>query len=239
MENSESRGASRAGYHPLAVMTFPEDFDLVTEQVRVAEFELMITRPRSAEDLIDEAEYADDERLPYWADLWPSGLALAAELAEGDIAGARILELGAGLALPSLVALARGARPLVTDWYPVALAFARANAAAAGLGELDTLEVDWSRPPDELVARGPFDLVIGADVAYEQRHAAPLARLLGEVAGDTTSIVIADPRRPDANALVNALSSAGWLHRRDERRVTGRPDEQGPVIYLHRFRRTG
>ena len=78
-------------------MTFPQDFDLVTEPVRIAEFEFMITRPRAAEDLIDETEYADDQRLPYWADLWPSGLALARGLAERDITGARILELGAGL----------------------------------------------------------------------------------------------------------------------------------------------
>ena len=221
----------------LAVIPFPQDFDLVTETVRVVDLEFVITRPRASEDLIDESEYADDERLPYWADLWPSGRALATELAEREIAGARILELGAGLSLPSLVALARGARPLATDWYPVALAFARANAAAAGLGELDALEVDWSHPPDELFARGPFDLIIGADVAYEPRHAAQLAELIGRLAGPTTSIAIADPRRPDANALVGALVGSGWEHRRDERRIAGRPDEQGPVVYLHQFTR--
>ena len=219
--------------------TFPQGFDLVTEPVRVAGFEFTITRPRSAEDLIDELEYADDERLPYWADLWPSGMALAAELGEIEITGGLILELGAGLALPSLVALARGAQPLATDWYAVALAFARANAAAAGLGKLDTLEVDWSHPPDELFDRGPFDLIIGADVAYEPRHAAQLATVLDGVAGPATGILIADPRRPDANALVRALSGSGWRYRRDERRVRGRPDEQGPVIFLHRFGREG
>lgn len=219
------------------MITFPKDFDLVTEPVRIAEFEFMITRPRAAEDLIDETEYADDQRLPYWADLWPSGLALASELAGRDITGARILELGAGLSLPSLIALARGAHPLATDWYPVALAFARANAAAAGLGDLDTLEVDWSHPPAELFARGPFDLIIGADVAYERRHAAQLAQLLTGAAGASTSLLIADPRRPDADALVSVLVGAGWVHRRDERRVTGRPDEQGSIIYLHRFAR--
>jgi len=221
------------------MMTFPQDFDLVTESVRIAEFEFMITRPRAAEDLIDETEYADDQRLPYWADLWPSGVALASELAELDLTGARILELGAGLSLPSLIALARGAHALATDWYPVALAFARANAAAAGLGVLDTLEVDWSDPPGELFARGPFDLIIGADVAYERRHAAQLARLFAGAAEASTSLLIADPRRPDADDLVSTLVGAGWVHRRDERRVTGRPDEQGSIIYLHRFSRGG
>jgi len=218
------------------VIAFPQDFDLVTEPVRVAGHEFAITRPRAAEDLIDEDEYADDERLPYWADLWPSGHALAQELAEREIAGARILELGAGLSLPSLVALACGARPLATDWYPVALAFARANASAAGLGELETLEVDWSRPPDELFAKGPFDLVVGADVAYEPRHAGQLAQLLCRVARPRSSIIIADPRRPDATALISTLIELGWHYRRIDRRVAGRPDEQGSVIYVHEFR---
>ncbi len=218
------------------MIAFPQGFDLVTEPVRVAGYEFAITRPRAAEDLIDEDEYADDERLPYWADLWPSGRALAQELAEREIAGARILELGAGLSLPSLVALACGARPLATDWYPVALAFARANASAAGLGELETLEVDWSRPPDELFARGPFDLVVGADVAYEPRHAGQLTQLLCRVAGPRSSIVIADPRRPDASALINTLVESGRHYRRIDRRVAGRPDEQGSVIYVHEFR---
>ena len=127
---------------PFAVM-FPRDFDLVTEQVHVAELRFSITRPRSAETLIDEADYAEDERLPYWAELWPSGRVLAAELAGRDIAGARILELGAGLGLPSLVALARGARPLATDWYPVALEFARANAAQRSPSPAFTRTARW------------------------------------------------------------------------------------------------
>jgi len=98
------------------------------------------------------------------------------------------------------VALARGAQPLATDWYPQSLAFARANANAAGLGQLPTMEVDWSAPPPALFAAGPFDLVIGADVAYERRHASQLAALLTRVAPPPADVIIADPRRPDANA---------------------------------------
>lgn len=221
------------------VADFPTGFDLTTEAVRVAELRFDITAPRSAEDLIDEAEYANDERLPYWADLWPSGRALASELAEQDIAGKRILELGAGLALPCLVALARGAVPLATDWYAPALAFAQANAHAAGVGELATMVVDWSSPPAELFARGPFDMIIGADIAYERRHAAQLSELLARLAAPGAIVVIADPRRPDAHGLIDALRAAGWPYVRTERIVDGRRDEQGPVIHLHRFRIPG
>ena len=214
---------------------FPEGFDCVDEVVQIQDLTLTITRPRSAEALITEEEYANDERLPYWADIWPSGRVLAEELARRELVGTRILELGAGLSLPSLTGLAHGALPLATDWYPDALSFARANAARAGFGALATMEVDWSYPPDALFLEESFDLIIGADIAYERRHAQQLGALLTRLATPATEVLLADPRRPDASALIELLKNQGWSHQRDERRLEGHIDEQGPVVYLHRF----
>lgn len=215
----------------------PPGFDVVTEPVTVAGLTIQVLRPRSAEDLIDEEEYARDERLPYWADVWPSGRVLADWLAGRQLGGLRVVELGAGLSLPSMIALRAGARVLATDWYPEALEFARANAARAGLGDLPTMEVDWSAPPGELFAAGPFDLVLGADVLYENRHGPQLAALMDRLTAPGGRVVIADPRRPAADALVAELRETGWTHTRDEIRYTGPPDEQGRVVYLHRFAR--
>jgi hypothetical protein len=63
------------------------DFELVREEVPVGDRTLAIVRPRSAEDLIDEADYARDERLPYWAELWPSARVLAGRLAARGLRG--------------------------------------------------------------------------------------------------------------------------------------------------------
>lgn len=123
----------------------PYGFVTVEEQVLVDDLVFVVTRPTSAEDLIDEEEYAVDERLPYWADLWPSGRILAEHLASRELTGMRIVELGAGLALPSLVAAARGAHVVATDWYEPALAFVRQNAAQAGV-VVETMLVDWRDP---------------------------------------------------------------------------------------------
>ncbi|MCA1728736.1 MAG: 50S ribosomal protein L11 methyltransferase, partial [Actinobacteria bacterium] len=87
----------------------------------------------AADALIDEREFARDERLPYWADLWPSAVALAGSIIRYDsktLAGRRVVELGCGVGLPSLAALARGARVTATDHYEAALDFARYNARA-------------------------------------------------------------------------------------------------------------
>ena len=209
-------------------------YDPVREDVAIGALVLSILRPSSAEDLIDEDEYARDERLPYWAELWPSALVLAERLCARPPAGARVVELGCGVGLPAVVAALGGADVVATDWYPEALAFTRANATAAG-ARVETMAVDWRRPPDALFARGPADLVLGADVLYEERNGAALAALLPRLLPRGGEALIADPRRPHAAALIEPLRAAGWAHERRDVPYRRRPDESGPVIHLHRL----
>jgi predicted nicotinamide N-methyase len=210
-------------------------FDPVRDDVVAGGRRLTIARPRSAEDLIDEEAYARDERLPYWAELWPSGLALADRLAAVPLAGRRVVELGCGVGVPSVVCALAGADVLATDWYGEALDFTRANAAAAG-ARLDTMLVDWADPPPELLARPRADLVIGADLLYEARNGPALAALLPRILAPDGDALIADPRRPHADALIDPLVAAGWSHLMREVRHGGRVDESGPLVRLHRLR---
>lgn len=209
--------------------------DRVPTTVVVGDLVLELLRPPSAEDLIDEDAYAVDERLPYWAELWPSARVLAQDLAVTLLAGRRVLELGCGLGLPSIVALARGATVLATDWYPEALSFARENAQAATGRDLPTMHVDWRSPPDELLAMAPFDLVVAADVLYEERNVSALADLLPRLSGTSTEIRIADPRRPHAALLWPLLDAHGWTHIKEDITLDAHIDETGPVIHLHRL----
>jgi predicted nicotinamide N-methyase len=207
-------------------------WDTVQDRVVVGPHELRLRRPRSAEDLIDEDAYARDERLPYWAELWPSAHVLAGALAGRDLAGRSVIELGCGVGLPSIVAALGGARVLATDWYADALAFVGANAGAAGVA-VETMLVDWASPPPALAARGPADLVVGADLLYEERNGGLLATLLPALLPPGGEALIADPRRPHASRLIEPLTAAGWPHRREDLLHAGRPDESGPVIHLH------
>jgi predicted nicotinamide N-methyase len=209
-------------------------FDPVRGDVAVGPVILSVLRPRSAEDLIDEEEYARDERLPYWAELWPSAVVLAERLGARPLAGTSVVELGCGVGLPAIVAALGGADVLATDWYPEALAFTRANAAAAGV-RVRTLAVDWREPPPAVFAGGPADLVVGADLLYEERNGAALAALLPRLLPLGGEALIADPRRPYAAALLDPLRAAGWAHEREDVTYRGRPDESGPVIHLHRL----
>src|SRR4051794_24635403 len=91
--------------------------------------ELTVLRPRDSEALLDEHAFEEQEFLPYWAELWPSGVALARAIAARSLRGARVLELGCGLGLPSLAAALGGGRVMATDWSPAALDLLADNAA--------------------------------------------------------------------------------------------------------------
>jgi predicted nicotinamide N-methyase len=144
------------------------------ETIRVAGVALALVRPLEPDSLLDEEAFADDEFLPYWAELWPAGLTLAEALPD-DLDGVRVVELGCGLGVPSLVAAARGAHVTAIDWAAEAIALLRENAARNGLA-LEAVHADW-RAFD-----GRFDLALAADVLYEARNVEPLARLLSRLA---------------------------------------------------------
>ncbi len=124
-------------------------------------------------------------------------MALARELADARVAGLRVVELGCGLGVPSLVAARAGAEVLATDESEEALELLERNAGENGLA-VATARIDWAAA-GELVARGPFDLVLAADVLYERASVALLLSLLPRLGGE---VWLADPGRPAAAAFI-------------------------------------
>jgi len=182
--------------------------DLIDDTVSVGPYVLRLRRPRNADALIDEARFDEDEFMPYWAELWPSGLALARAIAELDLRGRRVVELGCGLAIPSLVAALSGASVLATDWSPDAVELARENAAANGLA-VEVELVDWAEPAP-LLARAPFDLALLADVLYEQRNVEALLAVLPRLADE---VLVAEPGRQTAGRFFLGAEEAWRLTR--------------------------
>jgi predicted nicotinamide N-methyase len=192
-----------------------DELDLVDASVVLPGRTLTILRPRDAEALLDEEAFEREEFLPYWAELWGSGEELSEEIAERHVSGLRVVELGCGLALPSLAAAVGGAHVLATDWSPDAIALVRENAKRNSLA-LEAEVVRWSKP-QALVERAPWDVVLAADVLYERRNVDELLELL-PLLGDT--VLLADPGRPQAK---------GFLERAAE---TWRIEQEGTVYAL-------
>jgi predicted nicotinamide N-methyase len=190
------------------VSAAPDD-TWIEEVVALDGLDVVLRRPPDAEALIDEEAFARDEALPYWAELWPAGVALARALRGRSLRGARVLELGCGLGLPGIVAALHGAHVLATDWSDDALAAARANAAANG-ARIATLRLDW-REPAPAVERGPWDLVLAADVLYEARNVPVVLELLERLAAP---VLLADPNRATAEPFYEQAAARFAVRRR-------------------------
>jgi predicted nicotinamide N-methyase len=175
-----------------------------------------------------EAELGRDA--PYWAILWPSGEALAEEVARHPPpAGAAVLELGCGLALPSLAAARAGARVTATDASADAVAFA-AHTLALDEQAGDVAVVDW-REAGVLLDGGPWDRVLAADVLYLQRNVVALQDLLPKLLEPGAEVWLADPGRAGAGELL------AWA--RQHFTVRSAPSARHEAVTIHRLTLTG
>ena len=197
---------------------------------------VVIEKPRNPDDLISEDDYVHDERLPYWADIWPASVVLAnyvesnarAEVARGSgrvgaVGGEqapRALELGCGLGLVTIAAIRAGYVTTATDYYEDATLFTARNAVSATGTEPALRMVDWRALPADL---GTFDLVLAADVLYERTYAALVAETLRRTIAAGGRALLADQGRVALSSFLEEATARGLSHRavhRETRPIT-------------------
>jgi predicted nicotinamide N-methyase len=190
----------------------------VTRSVELPSGELRVLQPAESAELPDDGPVEWAPLAPYWSVLWRSGVALAEELDGESPAGARVVELGCGLALPSLVCARAGARALATDGSSDAVAFA-AHSLALNEVDAEVATVDWERQGAALAARGPWDLVLAADVLYTKANVEAALRLLPRLLAPGGEVRLADPRRAGARDFLAAARATFTVRTRTEGEV--------------------
>jgi predicted nicotinamide N-methyase len=195
-------------------------FDIARLEVEIAGRRFTIIRPRSADDLISDEDFNRDERLPYWADIWPSSIALAERLVGESGQGRRLLELGCGIGLVSVVAASRGFDVTATDYYADALQFTRLNAAQNGERPPVARLVDWRDFPAD---PGRFDVVVASDVLYERQYADLVAAAFTATLHREGIGILTDPQRQNGALFPDACKG----HRLTITRKTGIPVNRG------------
>lgn len=168
---------------------------------------LVDTQQFSDPDLAAERMGISSAQWGLFGHIWPCGRLLAETMAGYDIAGRRILEVGCGLGLASLVLHQRGADITASDCHPLAEVFLAYNAALNALTAVRYRVLSWVAGNDAL---GRFDLIIGSDVLYERGQAELLAALLMRHAQPTCEVLIADPGRGNSGAFTRALAAQGY-----------------------------
>lgn len=185
------------------------------------------TDPNAVLEDFDEDEFiATDERMPYFATLWPAAEVLAREVMAGpSLAGQRVLDLGCGVGAAGLAAARRGARVSFLDWEPRALPIVARSLSALGLTAENMVTADWRQPPD----LGRFDRILAADVLYEERNLVAVAAFLRDHMQVGAVAWIADPGRVTARKFPALLAAHSLAQQ--SRRTPPHPSE-GPSVHL-------
>lgn len=168
--------------------------------------------------LRDNQEYSDPEGIaaalgicsaswPLFGVLWPSGLVLAHHMLSYDITSKRILEVGCGMALSSLLLNHRQADISATDYHPAVQYFLDKNTELNGDNSIPFERLDWSEQTGSL---GLFDTIIGSDLLYEDQHIAILADFIARHAKPSCEVIIVDPGRGRKNKIIAKLQAQGF-----------------------------
>jgi predicted nicotinamide N-methyase len=157
----------------------------------------------------DQDEEMQDERIPYWADLWASSIALAQHIIKsGKITkDTHVLEIGCGLGLPGIVAGKLGAKVTMTDYLKAPLEFARHNWELNNKSKAKFELLDWRKAPGTFAA----DVVLASDVAYESRAFPFLPNAFKVLTNPRGLIIVSEPGRSYAKDFFKSLPEKGFL----------------------------
>lgn len=144
---------------------------------------------------------------PIFGVLWPSSLVLAHTMSRYDFAGKRILEVGCGMALSSLLLNKRQADITATDYHPEVGTFLQRNTQLNQDADIAYQQVDWSDPVDTL---GHFDVIIGSDLLYEDSHIELLSSFIERHANPACEVIMVDPGRGRKAKLTKRMIAYGY-----------------------------
>ena len=200
------------------------------EEISLLDKRFVIQRVKNVDKLLDaisEEEFKKDERLPYWADIWPSAIALSEYVLENQkvFKGKKILELGCGLGLVGITVTAIGGDVLFTDYDPHALRFTQTNFKRNFSRPASVQLLDWRNPSHS----ESFDIILAADILYEKRWLGPVLNILDKKLIMHGIAYIADPDRTVAREIYSMIESKNW-HRQSVLKRTQVYDKLHAVI---------
>lgn len=178
--------------------------------------------------LRDNQQFQDDDDIaknlginsaswPLFGLIWPSSEVLANFMIDYEIEGKRILEVGCGIALASLVLNHRMANITATDYHPSVKSFLEHNTMINNNRDIPYTRTGWIDENDTL---GKFDMIIGSDLLYESNHIELLSTFINNHAKESCEVIIVDPGRGNANKFTKKMTEFGYTNTREKPKNT-------------------
>ena len=183
-------------------------FETITVGKQPFEIRSLIDR-QQFDDPIGESKKAGvpPASWPLFGVVWPSGMMLADVMDSYPVHGLRILEVGCGLGLASLVVHNHGADITASDYHPMAEKFMLKNIGLNKFAPIKFEVINWSKIDNSL---GKFDLIIGSDVLYEPNHPMLLANFIERHASGICTVIIVDPGRRQRTEFTRRMIENGY-----------------------------
>jgi predicted nicotinamide N-methyase len=231
---------------------FQFNYQLKREVESFGSLNLTIERLKNLDETIDSLfdylqksgnEALLEQLCPYFGVIWPSARALTQELIThaATLKGACLLELGCGLALPSLASSILGATVTATDFHPEVPRFLERNQVLNSVQSLTYVHLDWQRQSmsgsltTALPGAEKFEWVVGSDILYERQQPELVARVIDEWLAPKGKAVIADPCRPYLQSFVDEMTRRQFKYETHIRRVRDVPvDKDIFLLVFHR-----
>lgn len=184
---------------------------IAATQIRISALgrDWLLDHSQNLEDLwnaMSDADFAD-ERIPYWAELWPASLALAEWLGQADIAGKLCLDIGCGLGFTAMIGQQLGAKVLAFDYSLAALKTAQLNCRLNSCPSPQFLAMDWRKPA---LIQGSIAYAWAGDILYEERAMRPVLNLLEYALAQNGIAWIAEPGRSIFRKFQHLATETGW-----------------------------
>ena len=181
-------------------------------EVQVGDRVWLLDRAADLEALWNQMDGDDmglDERLPYWAEVWPASVLLGRHILRNAdrLKGRTCLDVGCGLGLTGMIAASVGAHVLAFDYEWPAVFFARRNAALNKVSQALWTVMDWREPA---VKAGAFEFIWAGDVLYEKRFFTPLVNLFRHALAPGGRIWIGEPVRTVSRPVWDELRGQGF-----------------------------
>jgi predicted nicotinamide N-methyase len=196
-------------------MDFLQDYKTEKKKLSVEGIDVELLTIKNIDEIYDNLvkkgkEHPDvaDERIPYWAELWPSAIALSKHIikTKAITLNSRALELGCGLGLPGIIASKLGAKVIFSDYLNEALAFAKYNCELNNINNAAFELLDW-RKTEEL---NKYPIILASDLAYEKRSFEHLAAACKDLLEQNGVMYLSEPKREYAIPFFDLLKESGF-----------------------------
>lgn len=209
------------------------------ETVTVSDIDYQIRSLKNRQQFCDDQQQADalgisSASWPLFGMLWPASRILAAAVSVMPLTGKRVLEIGCGIALTSIVLHKLGFDITASDYHPLTKEFLDQNIASNLLPPIQFLTGNWEAANPLL---GKFDVIVGSDVLYEPAHPGRVSAFIDRHSSHDVKVIIVDPNRGNRTLFTKKMAALGYLHHFEhfDTLATGVTGCKGRILHYNRL----